>query len=281
MRYSEGTFLVAGVLHLVWARQWTTATTFGAAGTLAAAMAIGTADALYWGAPFYSLQQAIDFTLVDRLSSRGYQSVLWYATHVSEWSSWPVVALALLGTARAPAALGIWAWLPILVLSLLPHKEARYLVPSIPFVCLLAAFGVRRLVEPTQRISPPASRRRHAIVVVALVFAILQEAGDWRLRRTDADVELFRRIAPQLGREDVVAVEQAWRVGGRLYGPPGMRLIDLDGERITDEELPAAEWILLDAVTMGRSNLEQRLESSGYVEEGRAGVSRYRVFRHR
>jgi hypothetical protein len=60
-----------------------------------------------------------------------------------------------------------------------------------------------------------------------------------------------------------------------------MRLIDLDGERITDEELPAAEWILLDAVTMGRSNLEQRLESSGYVEEGRAGVSRYRVFRRR
>jgi hypothetical protein len=219
---------------------------------------------------------------VDRLSSRGYQSVLWYATHVSEWSSWPIVALALVGTARAPASVGIWAWLPILLLSLLPHKEARYLVPSIPFVCLLAAFGVQTLVEPAQRISPSASRRRHAIVVVGLVFGILQEAGDWRLRRTDADVALFRRVVvPQLAPEDVVAAEQAWRVGGRLYGPPGMGLIDLDGESISNGRLPAAEWILLDAGTMGRSGLQEDLASSGYVEEGHSEESRYRVFRRR
>lgn len=279
-RYSEVTFLAAGFFQLVSERRWKAAAAYGIGGAAAAAIALGTADALYWGSPFYSLQQAIDYTLVDRLSSRGYQSADWYATHAGEWSSWPVVALALIGTFRAPRSLGLWAWLPILMLSLLPHKEARYILPSIPFVCLLAAFGVQAVLEARRPsfVRPP--ERLRAIIVVALVFAILQEAGEWRLRRTDADIALFHStVLPNLGRDDSLAAEQAWRIGGRLYQPPGVRLIDLDGTTLTAGPLPSAAWILLDETTLNRLALEEKLSSSGYVEMNHLEDSSYRVFR--
>ena len=280
-RYSEATFLAAGLLHLALERQWTRAVAFGMAGAGIGALVVGAADVLYWGSPFYSLHQAVDYTLVNRLSSRGYQPIGWYVTHVPEWSTWPVIALAAAGTLRAPVSVTLWAWVPVLVLSLLPHKEARYLVPSVPFISLLAAYGVQALIGTAARPILSIERSRvSTVLAVALVFSVLQEAGDWRLRRTDADVTMFEHtVVPALRAGEVVSVEQAWRVGGHLYLPSGVQLVDLDPSLLSAADLlQTGGWIILDVNSVERLALRDDLGAAGYIEFPISAQSSYRVF---
>ena len=107
----------------------------------------GVGDSLYWGQAFHSIRAAWDYTVVRQLSSRGYQGTLRYPLHVTSWIGVPraIVVLAVVGT-KPQRVLALWAWIPLAVLSALPHKEARYLIPITPFVCVLAVAGFSRVV---------------------------------------------------------------------------------------------------------------------------------------
>lgn len=282
LRFSEITFLVAGGVQLALQRRWTDAVAFAAAAVGTGAMIIGVSDALYWGAPFSSLYHAVDYTLVDRLSSRGYQSLLWYLSHASEWTTWPVILLALLGIRGARAPVVLWAWLPILLLSALPHKEARYVIPVMPFVCLLAANGIRTVIGASG--ASVFEQGRQAIpllLILGLGFSCLHDAGGWRLRRTDADVRLIQDVvAPLVAPSEAIAVEQLWRVGGRLYLSRAKEAIDIAPESMTGlPDVSQAPWLLLDATTVERLGLAVQLRAAGYTELAHTGESSYRVFR--
>jgi hypothetical protein len=222
---------------------------------LTAAVLLGLTDAWYWGSPFYSLRKIVEYTLIDRLSSNGYQAPWFYIVALTSWSSIPVLALALYGAPRHQWSLALWWLLPIFVLSFMPHKEPRYMIPILPFVCLSAAHGLRDVLRDlgSEALWKPRIRRETAalVTVVFCVGAVLSEVGGWRFRKPSEPLKIARYISAMGCRGDV-AVEQLWRVGGRLYLQPCGKLIDLglanaNRPNVLEPVLSSAsvEWLVL------------------------------------
>lgn len=121
----------------------------------------------------------------------------------------------------------------MLMLSALPHKEARYMIAIQPFVCLAAAGGV--VVDVLRDLRLRRRTTSAAIVAALTVFCIALELANWHIRRSDTGVEIARTLAAHGTRG--VAVEQLWRLGGRLYlrdVPAVVELTDLSAAGIRD-----------------------------------------------
>jgi len=234
MRFSEALFVVPAMVALLAERRVRDALLVAATASATAALIVGSADALYWGRPFHSLTSALDFTLVKRLSSRGYEPAYQYAATLSSWTNPFTVALALYASRLRLLALASWTWLPVLILSALPHKEPRYLVPVLPFLALSAALGMRHVLQGLQHLD---SRRARGLLALALLAggagALLYELGGFRLRRSDDAVAFARRLAATAPK-GAVAVEQLWRVGGRLYLRTFEGVAELQAGRVTE-----------------------------------------------
>src|SRR5262245_2783509 len=134
MRYSEELFVVPAMAQLFIARRWLQLLVFVAAFAATVAIIFGPVEAVYWGEPFFSIRHIVDYTLVQGLSSRGYQPWYYYLRAVPDWTNVVTLALAVYATIAVRMwMLAAWAWTPLIALSLLPHKEPRYLVPMLPF----------------------------------------------------------------------------------------------------------------------------------------------------
>ena len=237
LRFSEAVFVAPAVGMLMLERRWRDAVVclVAAAGTALAIQAIS--DQLYWGTPFYSLRHAIDYTLVERQSTRGFQPPWHYLTTMPEWSNVAIVAVAVFAAIRGGWRPALWAGVPLIALSVLPHKEARYLIPIVPFVSVLAGAGLWRLIVRAS--SPGAMPPWSSIAIVGgVVASTLLSINGYHVRRSDAAVSLARAIASTPGVSSV-AVEQLWRWGGRIYlgGVPALQ--ELDGRLARPEDLTA------------------------------------------
>jgi len=177
----------------------------------------------------------------------------------------------------------IWTVLPIALLSLLPHKEARYLIPVIPFLAVLAAHGCFRFASwcdggSTRRIG----RLPVALWVLVAIVGVLHDMGHWRLPRRNADVRFATQAMQLIPRRSAVAAEQAWRLGGRVYFRD-YDLTDLDPQQLSGDHylwahVPAGAWIILDHRSM--TDLTRAgLAARGYQEARFASDSRYGLWR--
>jgi hypothetical protein len=150
IRFSEILYLVPAFLYLILEKRWKQAGlmvfVFGAVFLFI----IGLGDWLYWGIPLFSLKNIVDFTLVNKLSSRGYEPIYYYALSIGLWSDFFTIGLAMLSLKWNPWRLYVWVFSPVIILSFLPHKEPRYLVPAIPFIAIMAALTFWKLLEQTQ-----------------------------------------------------------------------------------------------------------------------------------
>lgn len=261
-RFSEAVFVVPAVLMFAKSSHWRLVPVLIGGWAAAAGVILGVCDYLYWGSPFFSLARAVDYTLLNRLSSRGYEPVYQYLVLIPAWSNWTIVALAIVGSWHKRILLA-WTWLPIVVLSCLPHKESRYLIPAIPFVAIAAAVGIRRVLQVAS--APDASRRAAvggAFLAPLVLLACLQDAGGWRLARSNEEVRLAQFLNAR-GR-DGLAVEQAWRLGGQPYLSAHEPLVDIDAARLRDAEsrhdaFKDVKWIALKEGTARRLDvLEMR-----------------------
>lgn len=170
----------------------------------------GVYDWMSWGAPFQSLVRFARFTLVDQDSSStvATQSWHWYLGRLPQW--WPVPALAVLHlTCRdvvrraAPFVL-----IPLVALSLVHHKEVRYLQASMPFVCLLAAAGIDALHSRRQLLS-------RLLLALSIAWGL---SGLTKItRRSSAALTAAQSIALQS--PTCVALTQPWAFGGHLTFP--------------------------------------------------------------
>jgi hypothetical protein len=124
--------------------------------------------------------------------------------------------------------------------------------------------------------------RRGAAVaaVLALSFSILHDAGGWRLRRSDADVDLLRtQLVPTWPPGLTIAAHQPWRIGGRLY-LNGQELMDLEGLTAADVIYRQPRpWLLISSERLNEFGAPQELRTAGYVEVSHDRTSSYRVFR--
>jgi 4-amino-4-deoxy-L-arabinose transferase and related glycosyltransferases of PMT family len=231
-RFSEVVFLPAALITV--GRRYRTdgAVLLFAAG-VTAATTIGIADALYWGHPFHSLLAAVDYTLVRGESSRGHEPFWDYLRIVPSWSTWIVVMLAVAGSSRRHAETW-WLWTPVVLLSLFPHKESRYLLPVIPFLCIAAARGFLRIAEWLRHASEVTGWQRWARDLFPPLFAlaVLHDVGGWRLARSNEGIRLaeYLRQTGEVG----VAVQDSWRLGGRPYLSPLQPVVEVSPELLSD-----------------------------------------------
>ena len=231
-RFSEVVFVPVALLTVARRNVMAGSALLLAAG-LTAAAAIGVADAIYWEQPFHSLLAAVDYTLVRGQSSRGYEPFWEYLRIIPSWSTWMLVALAAAGSSwRTPETW--WLWTPIALLSFLPHKESRYLLPVIPFLCLVAARGFLRVAEWLQRASDVTGWRRWGRDLFAPMFvlAVLHDAGGWRLPRSNEGIRLAEYLR-QTGKVGLAA-QDGWRLGGRPYLSALEPVVEVSPELLSD-----------------------------------------------
>ena len=280
LRFSEVIFIVPAVLFLALSKRRRQALVFGVIFTVSLLIILGLSDALYWKSPWSSLKNVVDYTLVKKLSSRGYESPLYYLLSVGIWSDFLTIGLACFALKLRNRLMCLWAFSPLLMLSFLPHKEPRYLVPTIPFIAIMAGLSAwhfldknrktgfvmylpRKLTRPflalslfffgTVLLSSKDFRFAYASIPLLLLLMVLYsriqprlhsgganevpnvspvrlglwlilaalamgalEIDGFRLRRTESGVEMARFLAH---RPDLrsVAIEEAWKAGGRLY----------------------------------------------------------------
>ena len=232
-RYSEGIYLVPVLILLAWRgeeprlRGIALVCSGFALGVL---VFCGGYDLLLWGRAFSSLRAFWTYTLVERASSSlsAVQPPYWYLWRSLRWIS--PTALPFLyfafrrGSWRKPA---LFAFVPLLLLSAIHHKELRYLQGVIPFLSVLVAMGALELW-----------RRGHTVVTAALVISTVI----WCVLHLN--FLRLKSMAAALTAEEVArdtrlhsfAATQAWAFGDRLYFANGVAVRDIPypGTRAAD-----------------------------------------------
>jgi hypothetical protein len=147
------------------------------AGGVVALAAAGLLDLVTWGAPFHSFWMNVRFNVLEGGSARfgvmpwdAYLRAL--AAHWS-WVGIPLLALAILGAIRWPAA-GAAALAILVTHTPFAHKEYRFLYPFLVLAVVLAAVGLGELVE-----GAAARRRAPRAVIVAAALAAWLAAAAW------------------------------------------------------------------------------------------------------
>jgi hypothetical protein len=235
--------------------------------SLAIAVAIqGVSDYLYWGSAFHSLNAIVDYTLVQRLSSRGYEPWWYYVTEIGAWTDWVLLGLACWG-ARQRWRPAIWVLVPVMLLSALPHHEPRYLIPVLPFVAILSGVGLWDFCKRMQKAGAGFAAIGIAMLVVG--SAMYQ----WSLEpvpRHDTAVALARTLDQEIG-TSLVVIEESWRWGSHLYLGGDSRLEDLTTQGLksgaslrTEIQSRDGEWIALRRDSCARLACAPVLASLGY-----------------
>lgn len=280
LRFGEFVFFAPAILMLLLQRRFRHAVLFGLSGLAFAALVLGAADSLYWHRPYFSLRNIIDYTLVHRASSRGFQPPLYYIVSVADWTN---VILLALGSAMMwlrDKRVALWTWTPIVLLSLLPHKEARYVIAVHPFLSIGAALVLRQIfTNPARRLMSYGFDKTavHVALTFAVLVALVFEASSWRARRTDDAVELARRLATFNPRG--VAAQYQWRFGGRLYWK------DVRGPVLALPDTPTAEAVgstAAEALVLAREYADGEvgigLAARGYTAQPALSTVRYVTF---
>ena len=274
-RYSEATLLVPLALLGSFAARggadrWRRLLGLAAGFVLATALALGLFDLLSWGSPFASLREFARYTLVEQQASAevARQPLHWYLRRLPHWL--PLSLLPLLWfVPRRRRSAPLWAFVlwPLLVLSLIHHKDLRYLQAVLPFVALLAAMGGVALYD--------RGRRRTAVALVAVTVAY-GAVDAYRLagRRSLAAVAAAQRLADEADARDLV-LSQAWAWGNRLFLGNDVALGDLP-VRPSAAELEAA-LASPDRVGLYLEDLEASPELEAVLRRG--GFSRREIVR--
>jgi hypothetical protein len=286
-RFSEMVFMLPALAQLVLSHRYREAAIAICGFTVTCGLILGLGDLLFWDSPFFSFANVFDYTVVYQMSSRGYEPFYYYLSALHAWTSVPVLLLALYALKKGNWQVGLWWLIPIALLSLLPHKEPRYLLPVVPFLALSAAQGLDHLLTTELVVSGRLwGFRKEAVALVlavACVAAVVFEVGGWRFRKSDDGIRVAREITAR-GCHGAVAVEQLWRAGGRLYFRTCREVRDLeDGVGADLAKLaglaaePDIEWLVLRSPAVEAT--QQSLREAGFEREPMAAIAEYMVFR--
>ena len=185
IRFSEIIYICPAVLYLCLKRSWGRAVIMGAVITTSFSFIIGLSDALYWKSAFHSLKNIVDYTLVKKLSSRGYEPFHYYVTAFSYWTDILTFILAIYALKIRNKKIYLWAFCPVILLSFLPHKEPRYLLPALPFWALLAGLSAWNILERNRRegfafTESPAIRKSGYLLGGVIVAFLVLANKDYR-----------------------------------------------------------------------------------------------------
>lgn len=136
----------------------------------AAALLGGGLDWITWGSPFASILRYLRFNLIEGKSQYfGTEPAAYYATVVWQVVGPPILVLlgaALIGARRAPLV-ALAVLLEVAALSLVEHKELRFIYPVVPLFFVLAGMGLDQLARELEGRTP----RTRLVAMAALVLA--------------------------------------------------------------------------------------------------------------
>jgi hypothetical protein len=227
-RYSEIVYLVP-LLVVARRRAWQVAV-----GALASiAIVVGVFDWIRWGEPFGSLRKFAQLTLVERdFASRvKWQSPLWYLETLPRWCA--LTLLPFFWKARRMWQGWLFVLIPLALLSLIAHKELRYLQGIIPFLAILAGVGFMRIPRTVA----------YGLLAISLAWNL------WGLRFLGRESRPAVAAARMLGADPharTIAISQPWACGDKLYLTRGAKAIELGTPpQHLDEILPQADAVII------------------------------------
>lgn len=212
LRYSEVIFFAGALLLLYFDRErevrGRAMAALGIGFAAGIALLAGGFDWLTWGRPFASLIAFGRYTLIERASSSlvAEQPSWWYLTMLPHWLAPPLLVLMFAGRGKTWGRLSALVLVPLLCLSLIHHKELRYLQGIAPFAMLFAAAGAEVWWQ----------KGRHKLVAVLLILALplqLTRIGSVQKRSMAAIDAAGIMVSRGAGR---VALSQTWAYGGRI-----------------------------------------------------------------
>lgn len=211
-RYSEIVYLIP---LLIVARRNAWKVALGALTSIV--VTVGVFDWIRWGAPFASLHKFAELTLVERdFASRvKHQSAIWYLAMLPRWCA-PTL-LPLLWSARRMRNAWWFVLIPLVALSLIAHKEVRYLQGVIPFLAILAGAGFAVWWRSRREIAA-------ALLAISLAWNL------WGLRFLGRESRPAVEAARMLGRDSslrAVAISQPWACGDKLYLTDRVKAIEV------------------------------------------------------
>jgi len=261
-RYSEAIFLlpIVALVFLGKAQlrgRLLLALALGCGFLITTAITVGLWDLVTWGSPFSSLIEFARYTLIEKESSAmdEYQPWSWYLWRLPKWL--PVATLPLFFGVRdnrrlcAPA---LYIALPLIVLSMIPHKEMRYLLGITPFIAIAVAGAASDWWQ--------LGRRRLVVVLMSLSLLTGITIPTFVFEKSMAAV----LAAEAIGAEPdvrVIALSQSWAYGEGLFFPETAEIRELGAypgiaelSRIAQES---------DRVGLFRDRLSQVPEIEGWL----------------
>ena len=271
IRFSEGIFLVPLALLLGWERRFRSLSIAVLAAGLTSLLILGPGDRLYWPSMFFSLRNILDFTLVKGLSSRGYEPFWQYLVITPVVTDLLFVALVLYSFRFVGARLVVWSVVPLLLLSLFPHKEERYLLPLLPFWALCAGAGFWRILQYSSR---QAAGFRCYLALYLLAGVTLFEIDGWRFRRFEGAVDVARALSQNSDVRDVAMQEAGTVTGATLYLAETADAVNIDSRRLCEADYlkaivsrPTAQYVVLSESSLGACTCREVLAAAGYIEQ--------------
>jgi hypothetical protein len=164
-------------------------------GAMIPLIAFGITDWLTLGTPFQSVWKNVWINIVAGWSTAfGTSPVLSYVSELAglwRWAFVPILALAYAGARRLPL-FALIAAVIIGSMSIVPHKELRFIFPAIPLIIVLAGVGTALMIERLRLLLWPAGAgwlpSSLAILAWLLTSAIIAISGSWPGLHTELHV---------------------------------------------------------------------------------------------
>ena len=262
VRWSEGAFL-APLLVLVVLRSWPRRSP--GVGLLAGFAAgfvvlVGVFDALTWGEPFASFRAFLDF---QRSVGPPNRQWFFYASLIMQWAGPVLILLSVFAIPDPRSRLPLLVVLSVVVLmSFSTLKNTRYVLTAVPFLAIAAAIGWERL-------------RRYrgwgrALALICLVAAAplgLERALRLLRHKSQSAIAAARFLTELRPAPRLVALEQQWAYGGRLYLGNGVEIRDIATERPLANESVVTASRGADVVALYARDADERVRR-GLTEKG-------------
>jgi hypothetical protein len=251
-------------------KSWSGALIYGfGGGLLLAILAQGLIELLAYGRPFHSLLASFEYNVTSGLApvEFGEEPFGWFLTEIPSWLgllSAGLVVIGLTALVRGPSVAG-WRLVALaglamfLALSILPHKETRFMAQVLPLLALLAAQGALTigrlvllpLVRLRERGSGGEGRSRGPAGVgflasggAGLVAAVLLVAAAAPMLAASRALDLTANISYVEGVKRAAELKP----GGTLGTIPWLVARPYAGTRLTLERMDRNVWSRRDEV---------------------------------
>jgi phosphatidylinositol glycan class B len=254
-------------VSLLVARRWRSLAG-GALGVGGVLLGLGLLDWLTWGAPWHTLWKYFEFNILTGGSEKfGTKPWWWYLPTLAG-----MVPLLLAwhfgrGLARRDLLVGAFA-VYFGVVSLLAHKEIRFLAPLLPLFVALAAGPAWRTLSRWVHSRRVVGGLVGVYALSSLAAATVVMPGGLATEQIDALVSVGRD--PSLTGL-IVAGQQEWNVSGRFYLRRDVPLLVRPTPLVHELYGPLTEAQFSHVLVNGAALGEQQVEAAGFCVQRRWG----------